>query len=125
MVEKGNFLQLVKTPYSKNRFLVILRSIFSTCIIFSGRGRFYLLSTFEEEYFDEKKSSLAGLIKVIQFPAETLILANFDYLGPHSKSIFSTCRQNFKKRLEVCWGRFLGTLCQILSLLSLLACGGE
>ena len=28
-----------------------------------------------------------------------LILAIFDYLGPHSKSIFSTYRQNFKKSL--------------------------
>ena len=44
------------------------------------------------------------LKKVIQFSAKVPILAIFDYLGPHSKSIFSTYRQNFKKSL-VC---FLG-----------------
>ena len=43
-------------------------------------------------------SSLAGLKKkVIQFSAKVPILAIFDYLGPPSKSIFSTYRQNFEK----------------------------
>ena len=45
-------------------------------------------------------SSLAGLKKkVIQFSAKVPILAIFDYLGPLSKSIFSTYRQNFEKSL--------------------------
>ena len=37
--------------------------------------------------------------EVIQFSAKVPILAIFDYLGPRSKSIFSTYRQNFKKSL--------------------------
>ena len=48
------------------------------------------VSTYEEEYFDGKMSSIAGLKEVVQFLAKVLILAIFDYLGPHSKSIFST-----------------------------------
>ena len=55
--------------------------------------------TIKEKYFNEKMSSLAGLKKVIQFSAKVPILAIFDYLGPHSKSIFSTYRQNSKKSL--------------------------
>ena len=42
-------------------------------------------------------SSLAGLKKkVIHFSAKASSLAIFDYLGPPSKSIFSTYRQNFE-----------------------------
>ena len=44
-------------------------------------------------------SSLACLKKVIQFPVKVPILASFDYLGPTSKSIFSTYRQIFEKFL--------------------------
>ena len=89
---------------SQNRFLVTLRSFFSTYKFFLGRGWFFPVSTFKEEYFNEKMSSLAGLKKVIQFYAKVPILAIFDYLGPPSKSIFSTYRQNFEKS-SVC---FLG-----------------
>ena len=45
--------------------------------------------------------------KVIQFSAKVPSLTIFDYLGPHSKSIFSTYSQNFEKF----WARMLGTLC--------------
>ena len=46
-------------------------------------------------------SSLAGLKKkVFQFSVKVPILAIFDYLGPPSKSIFSTWGKNFKKSLE-------------------------
>ena len=34
--------------------------------------------------------------EIIQFPAKVPILAIFDHLGPPSKSIFSTYRQNFE-----------------------------
>ena len=60
MVKKCDFLKVVKIPYPKNRFLVNLRSFFSTYIIFPGRGWFFSVSTFKEKYFNEKKSSLAG-----------------------------------------------------------------
>ena len=43
MVEKGDFLKVVKIPYPKNRFLVILRPFFKRMIIFQGGGGFFLL----------------------------------------------------------------------------------
>ena len=63
MVEKCDFLEVIKIPYPKNRFLVTLRSFFSTYKFFSGRGWYFPVSTFKEEYFNEKMSSLAGLKK--------------------------------------------------------------
>ena len=99
MVEKCDFLKVVKIPSPKNRFLVTLRSFFSTFTFFPGRGWYFPVSTLNKEYFNEKMSSLAGLKKVIQFSAKVLILAIFDYLGPPSRSIFSTYSQIFKKSL--------------------------
>ena len=101
MGEKGDFLQVVTIPYPKNRFLVTLRSFFSTYKLFSGREWLFRVSVFKEEKFNEKMSSLAGLKKtVIQFPAKVPILAISGYLGPHSKPIFSTYRQKFETALE-------------------------
>ena len=97
MVEKGDFLKIVRIPYPKNRFLVNLRSFFSTHNFFPGQGWYFPVDTFKLEYFNEKMSSLAGLKKVIPVSVKVLILAIFDYLGPPSKSIFSTYRQNSKK----------------------------
>ena len=97
MVEKCDFLKVVKFQYPKTQFLVSLRSFFSTYKIFPGRGWFFPVSTFKGEYFNEKMSSLAALKKVIHFSAKVLILAIFDYLGPLSRSISSTFRQIFKK----------------------------
>ena len=97
MVEKWDFLRVVKNLYPKNRFLVNLRPFSSTYKFFPGRGWLFPVSKFKEEYFSEKISSLAGLKKNIQFPAKAPILDIFRYLGPHSKSIFSTYQQNFEK----------------------------
>ena len=44
-------------------------------------------------------SSLAVLKKSYSIFRKSTDLANFDYLGPHSKSIFSTYRQKIKKSL--------------------------
>ena len=99
MVGKYDFLKVVKIPCPKNQFLVTLRSFFSTYKFFPGRGWYFPVSTLKQEYFIAKMSSLAGLKKVIQFSAKVSILAIFDYLGPPSKSIFSTYRRNFKKSL--------------------------
>ena len=67
-------------------------------IIFSRVDWFIPGSTFNEEYFNEKMSSLAGLNKkVIHFSTKVTFLAIFDYLGSHSNSIFSTYRQKFEK----------------------------
>ena len=63
LVKKCYFLKVVKIPWPKNRFLVNLRSFFSTYKIFRGRGWFFPVSTFKDEYFNEKMSSLAGFKK--------------------------------------------------------------
>ena len=85
------------SPYLENRFLVKLRPVFSTYKFFPERGWLLPVSMFKGEYFTESMNSLAGLKKVIHFSAKVPILAIFDYLGPHSKSIFSAYRQTFKK----------------------------
>ena len=97
MSKKNDFLQVVKIPFRKNRFLVILRPFFSTYWFFLELGWLFAVSTFTAKYFNGKMSSLAGLKKVIQFSAKVPILANFGYLGPPLKSIFSTYMQNFEK----------------------------
>ena len=63
MVQKSDFLKVVKIPCSKIRFLVNLRSFFSTYKIFSGQRWCFPVSTFEEVFFNEKMGSLAGLKK--------------------------------------------------------------
>ena len=60
MVEKCDFLKVVKIPCPKNRFLVTLRSLFSTYKFFPGRGWHFPVSIFKEKFFNEKMSSLAG-----------------------------------------------------------------
>ena len=95
--QKCDFPKVVKIPCSKNRFLVILRSIFSTYNFFSGRGWLFPVITFEEKYFNELSSWFQK--QVIQFSVKGPILAIFGYLGPFSKSFFSTYRQNFQKIL--------------------------
>ena len=99
MVENSDFLKVVKIPCPKNRFLVILRSFFSTYRLFLGRWGLFAVSTVNKEYFNEKMSSLAGLKKSYAIFRKSTLLAIFDYLGPSSKSIFSTYRQNFEKSL--------------------------
>ena len=66
----------------------------------------------EEKFFNETMSSLAGLKKIIQFLAKVPILAIFGYLGPRSKSILSTYKQNFEKSLV----NFLGEVVKNLVL---------
>ena len=69
MVEKCDFLKVVKNPYPKNRFLVTLGSFFSTYKFFPGRGWSFPVRTLKEWFFNEKMSSLAGLKKkLINFP---------------------------------------------------------
>ena len=63
MVEKCDFLKVVKLSYPKNRFLVNLRSFFSTYKIFPGQGWYFPFGAIKEKYFNEKMSSLAGLKK--------------------------------------------------------------
>ena len=97
MVEKCDFLKVVKISYPKNHFLVNLRSFFSTYKFSPGWEWYFPVSIFKQSFFNQKMSSLAGLKKILHFSAKKPILAISDYLGPPSKSIFSTYRQNFKK----------------------------
>ena len=50
-------------------------------------------------FYQKDELSSCSQKKGIQFSAKVLILAIFDYLGPPSKSISSTYRQNLKKSL--------------------------
>ena len=97
LFEKCDFQNVVKIPYPENHFLVTLRSFSSTYKLFPGLGWLFLVSKFELKFYIEKMSSIAGLKKVFKFLAEVLILAIFGSLGPPSKSVFSTYRQNFSK----------------------------
>ena len=63
MVEKRDFLKVVKVPELKNGFLAILRSFFSTYKFFPGRECCFRVCTFKKKYFNESMSSLAGLKK--------------------------------------------------------------
>ena len=111
MVEKCDFLKVVKIPYPKIRFLVILRSFFSTYKIFRGRGWYLPVSAFQEEFFSKQDElSSWSQQKGIRFSAKVPILAILGYLGPPSKSIFSTYRQNFKKSLEYLLGEVVGNI---------------
>ena len=76
--------------------------VFPKVQIFLKSGWIFPASKFKQEFFNEKMTSLAGLKKVIQFPAEEPILAICDYLGPPSKSIFSTYRQKIGNLWNFC-----------------------
>ena len=67
MVEKCDFLKVVKNPYPKNRFLVNLRSFSSRYKCFPEPGWLTPVSTFQNEYFIENMSSLAALKKSYSF----------------------------------------------------------
>ena len=58
MAEKCDFLQVVKVPYTKKRFLFNLRLFFN--VEFFLRARVVPVCKGEEENFNEKMSSLAG-----------------------------------------------------------------
>ena len=73
------------------------------CLFFPGGSGDFLLLHWKQN-FNERMSTLAGLRKEInQLHAKVPILAIFifDWLGPPSKSIFSTYRQNFIKPLKI------------------------
>ena len=67
MVEKCDSLKVVKISNQKNRFLVNLRSFFSTYKIFPGPVWYFPVSSINGEYCDEKTSSLVALRKGYSF----------------------------------------------------------
>ena len=77
MVEKCGFLKVLKISYPKNRFLVILRSFFSTYKYFPGRGWYFAVSTFKKEFFKAKMSSIAGLKKSYSISCKSTDFGHF------------------------------------------------
>ena len=111
MVEKMRFSESSQYSLSEKSIFGHFEVIFLNVWIFLQVGWFFRVSTFKEEYFHGKMSCVAGLRKrVVQFSAKVLILANFDYLGPHSKSIFSTYNKSFEKSLVSFMGRVVRTI---------------
>ena len=60
---KMRFSESRQNSISENSTFGDFEAFFSTYKIFSGRGWYFPVSAFQEEYFDEKMSSLAGLKK--------------------------------------------------------------
>ena len=107
MVEKCDFLKVVKIPYPKNRFLVNLRSFFSTYKFFPGQGWHFPVSTFQEEYFSAKMSSLAGLKKSYSIFRKSTDFGHFWLPGSTFKVDFLNVQAKFRKTL----GQFPGGGC--------------
>ena len=79
---------------------------FQRMIFFPGRGCFFLVSKFKEEYFNEKMSSLAGLkTKLFNFPQKHRFWT-FLTTWVHLQSRFSQRRGKISKNpWSVSWGR--------------------
>ena len=125
MVKKGDFLKVVKIPCPKNRFLVTLRTFFSTDNFLPERGWCFPVTTLNQKYFNEKMGSLAGLKKKsFNFPQKYRFwpfLTTWVLL----QSRFAQRTGKISKNLRsVSWGKLLATLCSIFSFLSSKRCGG-
>ena len=109
VVEKCDFLKVVKIPYPKNRFLVILRS-FSQRIIFSqsAGGGSIRVTMFKEVSFIEKKSSLVGLKK-----SDSIFCKSADF-GPSRlpRSTFKVVFLNVQAKFQKIFGQFPGKGCK-------------
>ena len=67
--QKTRFSESSQNSMSEKSIFGHLRSFFSTYKVFPGQVWLIPVSTFKEEYFNEKMSSLAGLKKkVFNFP---------------------------------------------------------
>ena len=101
-------------------------SLFSTHKVVPGRGWLFPVSTFKEEFYDEKMSSLAGLNKKLFNFQQKYIICKLWATQVHLPSrISQRTGKNSKNPRSISLGRLLGTLCSILSFLSLLACRGR
>ena len=125
MVEKCIFLKVVKIPYPKNQFLVILRSISQRNNFSQGVGGYFLLLHSKRTFFNEKMSSLAGLKKkLFDFPQRYRFWP-FLTTWVHIQGRFSQrTGKNSQNSSSISCRRFSGTLCQIFSFLSSKRCGG-
>ena len=85
--------------------------IFLNVYFFSRAGWYFPVSTFKEEYFNEKMSFLAGLKKSYSTFRKSTDFGHFGLPGSTFKVIFSMYRKFSKNPRSVSWGRLLGTLC--------------
>ena len=107
MVENCDLLQVVKIPYREKRFLVILRSFFSTYDFFPGRGCLFPVSTLKKEYFNEKMSSLAGLTKTYSIFHKS---ADFGHIWLPNTN-FKVDFLNVQAKIQITLGQFRGEGC--------------
>ena len=123
--QKMRFSESIENSMSENRFLVNLRPFFSMYIIFPGRGWFFPVITFKEEYFNENMSSLACLKKKVLNFLQKYRFWPFLTTWVHLQSRFSQRTGKISKNpWSVSWEMLLGTLCQFFSFLSSKRCGG-
>ena len=104
MVEKSDLLQVVKFPYPKTRFLVTLRSFFSTYNFFHRRRWLFPVSTFKQKYLNEIIGSLAGLKKSYSFFFKITDFGRFRLPRSTCKVDFLNVQANFRKVLGLCRG---------------------
>ena len=112
MVAKCDFLEVVKNHYPKNRFLVTLRSFFSSYEIFVGRRWFFPVSTLKGEYFNEKMSFIVGLKKSYSTFGRSTDFGHFWLPGSNFKVDFLNVQAKFQKIL----GQFLGEVVRNIAL---------
>ena len=77
VVNKCYFLKVVKFPLSKTRYLVNLRSLFSTYKIFPEQEWLIPVSTNKSKYFKGKMSSLVGLKNSYWISSKSTEFGNF------------------------------------------------
>ena len=97
---------------------------FSTYELFPGRECNFPVSALEEKYFNEKMSPLASLKKKSFNLAQKYRVWPFLTTWVHLQRFSQRTVKISKNPQSVSCERLLRTLCQILSFLSLLACGG-
>ena len=96
--QKTRFSESTQNSVSEKSILGHFGVFFSQRINFSqGGGGFFLLVPLSKSILTKRWALWLVSKKAIQFSAKVPILAIFDYLGPHSKSVFSTYRLNFEK----------------------------
>ena len=95
--QKIRFFESSQNSLAENSIFGHLRSLFSTYKFFAGRGGYFVIVHSTSSVSTKIELSGWSQKKVIQFCANLTDLAYFGYLGPLSKSIFSTYRQNFEK----------------------------
>ena len=110
MVKKCNFLKVVKNPNRKFRFLVNLRSFFSTYKFFPVRGWLFPVSKFHARYFNEKISSIDGLKKSYSNFRKSTDFGQFWLPRATFQVNFLDVQANFQKSMVRFLGQVVGNI---------------